>query len=134
MAVDRRYKCTNDRSDRKVTPGLPIPDVYRTENVKLVEDGCVNMAKHIQNAIKFGVPVVVAINKFAYKNLEKRSNVVRIQMQSLRPFDLLRLKQALTLPCLRGIGARVVKELLSLQMPSLKLATQTNKGSDTCMT
>jgi formyltetrahydrofolate synthetase len=49
----------------QVTPGLPIPDVYRTENVDLVRDGCVNMAKHIQNAIKFGVPVVVAINRFA---------------------------------------------------------------------
>lgn len=49
----------------QVTPGLPIPDVYRTENVGLVQAGCVNMAKHIQNAIKFGVPVVVAINKFS---------------------------------------------------------------------
>ena len=49
----------------KVTPGLPIPDVYRTENVELVRAGCNNMAKHIQNAVKFGVPVVVAINKFA---------------------------------------------------------------------
>jgi methylenetetrahydrofolate dehydrogenase (NADP+) / methenyltetrahydrofolate cyclohydrolase / formyltetrahydrofolate synthetase len=49
-----------------VTPGLPIPDVYRTENVDLVKAGCANMAKHVQNAIKFGVPVVVAINKFAY--------------------------------------------------------------------
>jgi methylenetetrahydrofolate dehydrogenase (NADP+) / methenyltetrahydrofolate cyclohydrolase / formyltetrahydrofolate synthetase len=50
----------------KVTPGLPIPDVYRTENVDLVRAGTINMAKHIQNATKFGVPVVVAINKFAY--------------------------------------------------------------------
>ena len=50
----------------QVTPGLPIPDVYRAENVDLVKAGCVNMSKHIQNAIKFGVPVVVAINKFAY--------------------------------------------------------------------
>ena len=50
----------------KVTPGLPIPDIYRVENVDLVRAGCVNMAKHIQNATKFGVPVVVAINKFSY--------------------------------------------------------------------
>ena len=49
----------------EVTPGLPIPDVYRMENVDLVKGGCNNMAKHIQNALKFGVPVVVAINKFA---------------------------------------------------------------------
>jgi methylenetetrahydrofolate dehydrogenase (NADP+) / methenyltetrahydrofolate cyclohydrolase / formyltetrahydrofolate synthetase len=50
----------------KVTAGLPLPDIYRTENVELVKAGCVNMAKHIQNSVKFGVPVVVAINKFAY--------------------------------------------------------------------
>jgi methylenetetrahydrofolate dehydrogenase (NADP+) / methenyltetrahydrofolate cyclohydrolase / formyltetrahydrofolate synthetase len=58
----------------KVTPGLPIPDVYRTENVDLVKAGCANMAKHVQNAIKFGVPVVVAINKFAYVRFEEVSN------------------------------------------------------------
>ncbi len=27
--------------------------------------GCCNLARHIQNAQKFGVPVVVAINRFA---------------------------------------------------------------------
>jgi methylenetetrahydrofolate dehydrogenase (NADP+) / methenyltetrahydrofolate cyclohydrolase / formyltetrahydrofolate synthetase len=43
-----------------------MPDVYHTENVELVQAGCINMAKHIQNALKFGVPVVVAINKFVY--------------------------------------------------------------------
>jgi methylenetetrahydrofolate dehydrogenase (NADP+) / methenyltetrahydrofolate cyclohydrolase / formyltetrahydrofolate synthetase len=58
----------------QVTPGLPIPDVYRTENVDLVKAGCANMAKHVQNAIKFGVPVVVAINKFAYVKFKDVSN------------------------------------------------------------
>ena len=56
----------------KVTPGLPIPDIYRTENVELVKAGCINMAKHIQNAIKFGLPVVVAINKFQYDSFRSK--------------------------------------------------------------
>ena len=34
------------------------------ENVKAVKDGCSNLAKHIANVKSFGVPVVVAINRF----------------------------------------------------------------------
>ena len=41
-----------------------LPAVYRTENVELVQKGSVNMQKHIANARTFGVPVVVAINRF----------------------------------------------------------------------
>ncbi|MCP5073881.1 MAG: formate--tetrahydrofolate ligase [Rhodobacteraceae bacterium] len=35
-----------------------------TENVGAVTEGCSNLARHIQNLKKFGVPVVVAINQF----------------------------------------------------------------------
>ncbi|KAI9216953.1 formate-tetrahydrofolate ligase [Blastocladiella britannica] len=48
-----------------VTPGKPLPAAYRSENLDLLRAGVCNMQKHIVNAIKFGVPVVVAINKFA---------------------------------------------------------------------
>ena len=34
------------------------------QNLDLVEGGCCNMIKQISNASKFGIPVVVAINKF----------------------------------------------------------------------
>jgi methylenetetrahydrofolate dehydrogenase (NADP+)/methenyltetrahydrofolate cyclohydrolase/formyltetrahydrofolate synthetase len=37
---------------------------YTKENVELVEKGVVNLVKHIENARQFGLPVVVAINKF----------------------------------------------------------------------
>ncbi|KAG0010131.1 tetrahydrofolate synthase [Entomortierella chlamydospora] len=47
-----------------VTPGKPLPEVYNTENLELLETGCDNLRKHIENAKKFGVPVVVAINRF----------------------------------------------------------------------
>ena len=36
-----------------------------TENVKAVRDGCVNLARHIENIKSFGLPVVVAINQFS---------------------------------------------------------------------
>ncbi len=35
-----------------------------SENVKAVQDGCLNLGRHIENLKLFGVPVVVAINHF----------------------------------------------------------------------
>jgi methylenetetrahydrofolate dehydrogenase (NADP+)/methenyltetrahydrofolate cyclohydrolase/formyltetrahydrofolate synthetase len=49
----------------EISPGAQLHEVYRTENVDLVRKGCVNMKKHLENAMSFGVPVVVAINRFA---------------------------------------------------------------------
>merc|ERR1712106_657895 len=42
-----------------VTPGVPIPDVYTTESIELVEKGFCNLGKQIENGRMFGVPVVV---------------------------------------------------------------------------
>lgn len=47
-----------------VTPGTALPEAYRTENVEMLRKGCVNLKKHIANAKSYGIPVVVAINKF----------------------------------------------------------------------
>ena len=48
-----------------IAPGAALPEAYRTENVELLRAGCINLAKHIANAKQYGVPVVVAINKFS---------------------------------------------------------------------
>jgi methylenetetrahydrofolate dehydrogenase (NADP+)/methenyltetrahydrofolate cyclohydrolase/formyltetrahydrofolate synthetase len=48
----------------RVTAGQPLAAEYTKENVELVEKGVVNLVKHIENARQFGLPVVVAINKF----------------------------------------------------------------------
>ncbi|KAK2803228.1 hypothetical protein FQN50_007095 [Emmonsiellopsis sp. PD_5] len=47
-----------------ITPGAALPEAYRTEDTELLRKGCVNLRKHIQNAKQYGIPVVVAINKF----------------------------------------------------------------------
>merc|ERR1719419_46564 len=47
-----------------VTAGTPLPKEYTEENLELLESGFSNLGKQISNANKFGVPVVVAINKF----------------------------------------------------------------------
>lgn len=48
----------------KVTPGQPLDPAYTSENLALLEAGGANLAKHIDIARKFGVPVVVAVNRF----------------------------------------------------------------------
>jgi formyltetrahydrofolate synthetase len=50
----------------RVVPGRPIPDAYTQENIKLLEAGCANLVRNIDIARKFGIPVVVACNRFAY--------------------------------------------------------------------
>ena len=49
-----------------VTAGAPLPKEYVEESLDLVKAGCCNLAKHIQNLRKFGIPVVVAVNQFKY--------------------------------------------------------------------
>lgn len=47
-----------------IAAGAPLDPVYKHENVEVLRAGCCNLKKHIENAKSFGVPVVVAINKF----------------------------------------------------------------------
>ncbi|MBS1249068.1 MAG: Formate--tetrahydrofolate ligase [Chloroflexi bacterium] len=48
----------------KVVAGKPLDKAYTNENLELLEAGLPNLLQHIENATKFGVPVVVAINRF----------------------------------------------------------------------
>jgi len=48
----------------KVVAGKPLDKAYTEENLALLEKGLPNLLQHIENALKFGVPVVVAINRF----------------------------------------------------------------------
>jgi len=48
----------------KVLAGRPLAPEYTDENLGLLGNGLPNLAAHIKNAIAFGVPVVVAINRF----------------------------------------------------------------------
>jgi formate--tetrahydrofolate ligase len=47
----------------KMNGGVAKADLG-AENVKAVQDGCANLGRHIENTRSFGVPVVVAINRF----------------------------------------------------------------------
>ncbi len=48
----------------KVTAGTPLDPAYVTENLELLEKGLCNLEVHIENALKFGITTVVAVNSF----------------------------------------------------------------------
>jgi len=48
----------------KVVAGKPLDPAYQKEDLQLLEKGLPNLVQHIENARLFGVPVVVAVNKF----------------------------------------------------------------------
>ena len=48
----------------RVVPGKPLDPAYTQEDLPLLKAGCCNLIKHVQNAVSFGVNVVVAVNRF----------------------------------------------------------------------
>ncbi|KAH7656160.1 formate--tetrahydrofolate ligase protein [Dioscorea alata] len=70
----------------EVVAGKPLDYAYLSENVGLVEAGCVNLVRHISNTRAYGVNVVVAINKFA-SDSEAEMNVVRNAALAAGAFD-----------------------------------------------
>lgn len=63
VATTRALKLHGGAPD--VTPGKPLPAAYLNEDLISLEEGTKNLLKHIENAKKFGIKVVVAINQFA---------------------------------------------------------------------
>jgi methylenetetrahydrofolate dehydrogenase (NADP+)/methenyltetrahydrofolate cyclohydrolase/formyltetrahydrofolate synthetase len=47
-----------------VRAGAPLDPAYTEENLELIEAGLPNLQAHIQNVLRFGIPVVVAVNSF----------------------------------------------------------------------
>eukprot|EP00897_Mesotaenium_endlicherianum_P005190 jgi/Mesen1/469/ME000101S10700 len=69
-----------------VVAGKPLDHAYRTEAVDLVTAGCANLERHILNTKKYGVNVVVAINKFA-SDTDAELEAVRAAAMAAGAFD-----------------------------------------------
>jgi len=59
-----------------VSAGKPLAEAYTQENLELVENGCCNLTHHIGIARSFGIPVVVAVNRFPTDAASELSAVV----------------------------------------------------------
>jgi len=62
----------------RVVAGKPLPEELTRENIPGLEKGCENLQKQIENALMFGVPVVVAINHFTTDTDREVETVARI--------------------------------------------------------
>ena len=66
----------------KVVAGQPLHHDYTEENLPLLEKGCSNLSKMIQNARNFGIPVVVAVNRFQTDTPAEIDLVRKLAMQA----------------------------------------------------
>ncbi|MBI3659101.1 formate--tetrahydrofolate ligase [Candidatus Acetothermia bacterium] len=48
----------------RVVAGQPLPPELIKENLPALEKGCENLKHHIRNVKKFGIPVIIAVNRF----------------------------------------------------------------------
>ncbi len=66
----------------KVVAGQPLNPAYTEENLELLEKGCSNLTKMVENAQKFGIPVVVGVNRFQHDTPAEVDLVRKIAMKA----------------------------------------------------
>jgi methylenetetrahydrofolate dehydrogenase (NADP+)/methenyltetrahydrofolate cyclohydrolase/formyltetrahydrofolate synthetase/formate--tetrahydrofolate ligase len=64
----------------RVIPGRALDTAYTEENLDLVAAGSDNLQVHIRNAKRFGIPVVVAVNKFPTDTVAEVELVQKLAM------------------------------------------------------
>jgi len=71
----------------EVIPGRPLHPAYTEENVELLRQGLPNLIQHVENVRKFGVPVVVAINRFT-SDTEREIEAIHEAAMEAGAFDV----------------------------------------------
>jgi len=66
----------------RVVPGRPLDPAYTQENLELLEKGSENLAANIRIAKLFGVPVVVALNRFSHDTDAEIALVKRVAVEA----------------------------------------------------
>lgn len=69
-----------------VVPGKPLSLEYKTEHLDLLRNGTNNLLHHVRNARKYGVNVVVAVNRFS-TDTEAELNLVCNLAKEAGAFD-----------------------------------------------
>ncbi|MFA5411485.1 MAG: formate--tetrahydrofolate ligase [Candidatus Omnitrophota bacterium] len=70
----------------KVVAGMPLDTCLEREDMRAIEEGLCNLEKQIENVKLFGVPAVVAINKFPC-DTDKELDFVKIKAKEFGAFD-----------------------------------------------
>jgi len=66
----------------RVVPGKPLDKGLTSENIAALKEGAGNLVKQVENARLFGVPVVVAINRFSFDTEREIETVREIALQA----------------------------------------------------
>ena len=64
----------------KIVAGKPLDPALNQENVAAVEAGAQNLAKQIENVLAFGIPAVVAINRFPTDTPAEHEAITRVAL------------------------------------------------------
>ena len=70
----------------KIVAGMPLDTCLKTEDIKAIEEGICNLEKQIENVLTFGIPVVVAINRFAC-DTDKEVEFVKKKAKEFGAYD-----------------------------------------------
>lgn len=65
-----------------VVAGKPLDEGLTSENLEALEGGCPNLIKQIENIKIFGIPCVVAINKFSFDTEREVELIKKIALQA----------------------------------------------------
>lgn len=70
----------------KIVAGMPLDTCLEKEDLEAIEEGSCNLQKQIENVSRFGVPVIVAINRFSC-DTDKEIELVKIKAKEFGAYD-----------------------------------------------
>lgn len=70
----------------KVIAGMPLDTCFEKEDIEAVGQGACNLQKQIENILKFGIPVVVAINRFSC-DTDKEIDFIKNKAKEFGAYD-----------------------------------------------
>lgn len=70
----------------KIVAGMPLDTCLEKEDMQAIEEGICNLEKQIENVMVFGIPVVVAINRFSC-DTDKEIDFVKKKAKEFGAYD-----------------------------------------------
>jgi len=99
----------------KIVAGMPLDMCLANEDIKAIDEGICNLEKQIENVKQFGIPVVVAINRFSC-DTDKEIEFVKKKAKEFGAFDC----------CVSEVWAKGSKGGLDLGKAVIKAAAEKN--------
>jgi formate--tetrahydrofolate ligase len=99
----------------KIVAGMPLDTCLEKEDIRAIEEGICNLEKQIENVSIFGIPVVVAVNRFSC-DTDKEINFVNKKAKEFGAYDC----------CVSEVWAKGSKGGLELAKSVIKASKEKN--------